>query len=246
MKRQQKNEPLLQRIRQIKAEHPAWGYRRVWAYLKFREGLPINKKRILRLMKENDLLVAPNWRLKAKRTGKTRKLRAKRPNQMWGIDMTKIMVPTCGWRYLTVVLDWHTKKIVGYDLAIQSRTEDWLRALDRAVNAQFPDGIREGGKRLWLISDNGCQPTSTRFMKDCSTLNIKQIFTSYNNPKGNADTERVIRTIKEDLVWPHEFLTDESLATAVDKWVQFYNHDYPHSALGYATPCEYERLKRAA
>lgn len=86
MKRQQNNQPLLERIRQIKAEHPAWGYRRVWAYLKFRDGLPINKKRIYRLMKEHDLLVQPNWRLKAKRTGKRRKLRAKRPNQLWGID----------------------------------------------------------------------------------------------------------------------------------------------------------------
>ena len=80
----------------------------------------------------------------------------------------------------------------------------------------------------------------------CSTLNINHIFTSYNNPKGNADTERVMRTIKEDLVWPNEFLTDGSLEMALDKWVQFYNHDYPHSVLGYASPCEYGRLERAA
>jgi transposase InsO family protein len=241
MKRQQHNQPLLERIRQIKTDHPAWGYRRVWAYLKFRDGLPINKKRIYRLMKEHDLLVKPNWRLKAKRTGKRRKLRARRPNQIWGIDMTKIMVPTCGWRYLTVVLDWHTKKIVGYDLAAQSRADDWLRALQRAVNAQFPQGIRDRDKHLWLVSDNGSQPTSRRFMEDCSILNIKQIFTSYNNPKGNADTERVMRTIKEDLVWPNEFLTAAALAEALARWVHFYNHEYPHSALDYASPCEYER-----
>ena len=241
MKRQQNNQPLLERIRQIKTDHPAWGYRRVWAYLKFRDGLPINKKRIYRLMKEHDLLVQPNWRLKAKRTGRRRKLRARRPNQLWGIDMTKIMVPTCGWRYLTVVLDWHTKKIVGYDLAAQSRADDWLRALQRAVNAQFPQGIREGDKRLWLVRDNGSQPTSRRFMKDCAALNIKQIFTSYNNPKGNADTERVMRTIKEDLVWPNEFLTVNALTEALARWVDFYNHEYPHSALGYVSPCEYER-----
>lgn len=241
MKRQQNNQSLLERIRQIKTDHPAWGYRRVWAYLKFRNGVPINKKRIYRLMKEHNLLVQPNWRLKAKRTGRRRKPRAKRPNQLWGIDMTKIMVPTCGWMYLTVVLDWHTKKIVGYDLAAQSRADDWLRALQWAVNAQFPQGIRDGDKRLWLVSDNGSQPTSRRFMEDCSTLNVKQIFTSYNNPKGNADTERVMRTIKEDLVWPHEFLTADALAEALARWVDFYNHDYPHSALGYVSPCEYER-----
>jgi putative transposase len=59
MKRQQNNQPLLERIRQIKTEHPAWGYRRVWAYLKFRDGLPVNKKRIYRLMKEHNLHFPP-------------------------------------------------------------------------------------------------------------------------------------------------------------------------------------------
>jgi transposase InsO family protein len=245
MKRQQKNESILQRIKTIKADHPAWGYRRIWAYLKYREGLPVNQKRIYRLMKENDLLVQPNWRLKAKRTGNRPKIRAKRPNQIWGIDMTKIMLPNWGWMYLTVVLDWHSKKIVGYDLSPQSKTEDWLKALHRGVMAQFPDGIRKE-KRLRLISDNGSQPTSQRFMKECALLDIKQIFTSYNNPKGNADTERVMRTIKEDLVWPNDFKCPADLQLALDRWVVNYNHDYPHSALGYATPCEYERTCRAA
>jgi putative transposase len=65
-----------------------------------------------------------------------------------------------------------------------------------AVNRQFPDGAR--GQDLSLMSDNGCQPTSLTFMKACSTLSIHQAFTSYNNPKGDADTERVIRTLKEE------------------------------------------------
>jgi len=246
MKRQRKNKPILQRIRTLKADHPAWGYRRVWAYLKYREDLPVNQKRIYRLMKEQDLLVQPNWRLKAKRTGNRAKIRAKRPNQVWGIDMTKIMVPSWGWMYLTVVLDWHTKKIVGYDLSPQSTADDWLRALQQAVNHQFPQGIREKKKRLLLVSDNGSQPTSQRFMKECAMLKIKQIFTSYNNPKGNADTERVMRTIKEDLVWPNDFQCPLQIQQALTRWVNVYNTDYPHSTLGYATPCEYERNHQAA
>jgi putative transposase len=246
VKRQQNNEAIVQRISQIKADHPAWGYRHVWAYLHYRGGLPVNRKRIYRLMREHALLVQPNWRLKAKRIGKRRKLRPKRPNRVWGIDMTKIMTPAWGWVYLTVVLDWHTKKIVGYDLSVQSRADDWLRALQQAVNSQFPDGIREQHKRLLLISDNGSQPTSQRFMRECAAMHIKQIFTCYNNPKGNADTERVMRTIKEDLVWPNDFQTPAELAAALERWVTWYNTDYPHSSLGYATPCEFERQYQAA
>ena len=148
--------------------------------------------------------------------------------------------------YLTVVLDWHTKKIVGYDLSAQSKADDWLNALHGAVNQQFPSGIRGQAERLRLISDNGSQPTSQRFMRECATLRIKQIFTSYNNPKGNADTERVMRTIKEDLVWPNDFKHPAELAKALTEWVVKYNNDYPHSAIGYATPCEYERRLLAA
>ena len=61
----ERNKPLLQRIYDLKAEHPFWGYRRIWAYLKYREGLPVNKKRIYRIMKEQKMLVTKNMRLRA-------------------------------------------------------------------------------------------------------------------------------------------------------------------------------------
>jgi putative transposase len=51
------------------------------------------------------------------------------------------------------------------------------------------------------MSDNGCQPISLAFLKACSTLGIQQAFTSYHNPKGNADTERVMRMLKEACLW---------------------------------------------
>jgi transposase InsO family protein len=98
---------------------------------------------------------------------------------------------------------------------------------------------------LFLVSDNGSQPTSVGFMAACNVLQIKQIFASYNNPKGNADTERVIRTIKEDLVWPNDFQTPFELQAALDRWVVDYNTDYPHSSLGHKTPCEFEEMSLA-
>ena len=69
---------LLEPIRDIKAEHPFWGYRRVWAYLKFVGGLAVNKKRIYRLLQENNLLVKGETRLLAKRASSTRKPRPER------------------------------------------------------------------------------------------------------------------------------------------------------------------------
>lgn len=243
MERQLQNQPVLERINNLKAQHPFWGYRRIWAYLGYREGLDINKKRIYRLMKENNLLVSKNTKLKACRTPLKAKPRANRPNQIWGIDMTKVMIPCWGWLYLHIVLDWYTKKLVGYNLSWRSRTRDWLDTLEMSLRQQFPDGIRDSAEgTLHIVSDNGSQPTSIRFMAACNVLEIKQIFASYDNPKGNADTERVIRTIKEDLIWPSDFATPFELQAALDKWVIDYNTDYPHSSLGYKTPCEFERM----
>jgi transposase InsO family protein len=87
--------------------------------------------------------------------------------------------------------------------------------MDFAIQKEFPEGVR--GKELKLVSDNGSQPTSTSFMRHMALLGIKQIFTSYDNPKGNAETERVIRTIKEELIWLNEFGSLEEARESIRK-----------------------------
>jgi putative transposase len=230
--------PVVQVIRELKAEHPYWGYRRTWAYLHFVQKMEINKKRVLRLMRRYDLLVKNNPNLKANRTSQRSKPRPDRPNQWWGIDMTKIMVEDFGWVYVVVVLDWYTKKIVGHHAGMQCTTKHWLKALDIGVNTQFNNGSR--GQGLHLMSDNGCQPTAGGFMESCRALDIDQAFTSYNNPKGNADTERVIRTMKEECLWLHEWANPLELINELGEWVETYNNTYLHSALGYKTPSQAE------
>jgi len=228
-----RNEVLVVHIREIKSDHPFWGYRRVWAHLHFVDGLPVNKKRVYRLMREHHLTVKPNHKLKAKRLSGRKKPRADRPNQWWGIDMTKVMTDS-GWVYIVIVLDWYSKKVVGHYSGIQAKTCHWLEALDKGLNRQFPDGVR--GHKLHMMSDNGSQPTSISFMKACSRMDVKQAFTSYNNPKGNADTERMMRTLKEELLWLTEWFGETDLKIALDKWIEEYNETYLHSTHGYKPP----------
>lgn len=178
-------------IERLKAEHPFWGYRRIWAYLVFVERIVINKKRIYRLLGENDLLVKGNEKLKARRVSNGSKPRPVEPNSWWGVDMTKVMTDE-GWAYLVVINDWFTKKILGVFVASRSRASDWLEAVSRAVNRQFPRGVLGAENlELNLMSDNGSQPTSLTFMRECRAFGINQAFTAYANPKGNADTERL-------------------------------------------------------
>jgi len=90
-------------------------------------------------------------------------------------------------------------------------------------------------------------------MRDMTTLDIEQVFTSYDNPKGNADTERIMRTIKEEVVWLNEFDSFEEAREKIGKWTDVdYNKLYVHSTLGYMSPEEFEarygkeRIKKAA
>ena len=101
----EQDQSLLPRIYEIKADHPSWGYKRVWAYLRYRDEITIGKNRVYRIMRENNLLTKDTKRLRAKRTGHRPKPRTERPNEIWGIDMTKILVQSYGWVYLVVVKD---------------------------------------------------------------------------------------------------------------------------------------------
>jgi len=233
-----RNEYVLERINDIKAEHPFWGYRRVWAYLRYVNELIVNKKRVYRLIREHNLTVKPNTRLIAKRVSERPKPRPNRPKQWWGIDMTKVMTES-GWVYVVIVLDWYTKKIVGHYSGTRATSREWLEALEKGLNREFPAGVR--GHRLKLMSDNGSQPTSLSFMKACSNLEVEQVFTSYNNPKGNADTERMIRTIKEELFWLREWKGEAELSKELNKWVEYYNTSYLHSAHEYRTPIQVQK-----
>jgi transposase InsO family protein len=181
--------------------------------------------------------VKPNPGLIAKRVSERPKPKPDRPRQWWGIDMTKVMTDS-GRAYVVIVLDWYTKKIVGHYSGTRATTREWLEALEKGLNREFPGGVR--GHGLKLMSDNGSQPTSLSFMKACSKLEVEQVFTSYNNPKGNADTERMIRTMKEELLWLREWEYERELSKELDKWVEYYNRSYLHSAVGYRTPVQVE------
>jgi len=158
--------------------------------------------------------------------------------------MTKVMIEGFVWVYVVIVLDWHTKKVVGHFAGLQARAWHWLAALNKAVNRQFPEGARGAG--LNLMPDNGCQPTSVSFMKACRAMGVYQAFTSYSNPKGNANTERFMRTLKEELVWINEFTSPGIFLEALDRWIDGYNANYLHSTLGYRSPqaFEAEQLRR--
>ena len=175
---------------------------------------------------------------KAKRTITRDKPKAERKNHWWGTDMTKFFVQHVGWLYVVVVLDWFTKRAIGYSVGLRPTTDLWLEALNMAVVTACPAGSRSYD--LNLMSDNGSQPTSKKYEAVLATLGIHHVTTSFNNPKGNADTERFMRTFKEEAVWPWEYESLDTARRGTVAFFDFYNRDYPHSSLGGMSPMDFE------
>jgi transposase InsO family protein len=133
-------------------EKPAYGYRRVAWWLRRKENLPVNRKRVLRVMRERGLLVRSR-RLRARRKKEWGRVEAAAPNQIWQCDMTKIWAgPTAGWAYLVSVIDCCTREIVSWNLSHRCRTEEALDAVEQAVLARLPEGSRQAS--VTLTTDN--------------------------------------------------------------------------------------------
>jgi putative transposase len=225
-----------EQIVQACGEKTAYGYRRVTWWLRRKEGLHVNRKRVLRVMRERNLLVRSR-RLRARRKKEWGRVEAARPNQIWQSDMTKIWAgPAVGWTYLVCVIDCCTREIVGWNLSHRCRTEDALAAVEQAVLERLPAGSRE--ENVTLTTDNGTQFTSSRFLETLGRLGITHRRTAYHHPEGNSYIERFHRSLKEEEVWTEEYRSLEESRASISRWIEEYNHDRPHRGVENRTPHE--------
>jgi putative transposase len=225
-----------EQIVQACGEKLAYGYRRVAWWLRRKQNLPVNCKRVLRVMRERGLFVRSR-RLRARRKKQWGRVEAAEPNQIGQSDMTKIWAgPTAGWAYLVSVIDCCTREIVSWNLSHRCRTEEALDAVEQAVLVRLPEGSREAS--VTLTTDNGTQFTSTRFIETLNRLGITHRRTAYHHPEGNSYIERFHRSLKEEEVWPAEYRNVEEARVSIARWIKEYNHDRPHCGVGNRTPRE--------
>jgi len=218
-------------------EHITYGYRRIWILLS-RAGHTVGKHKLRKWMRESELAQS----VPIKDTGRTpgeRPPEVERPNQGWQTDSTKIHTKQDGWAWQTSVLDLYDRRIVGYVVRKTCRAEDAKDALAIALDRAFGDAKPEG---LSLIHDRGSQFTSWSFKEMVERMKINDVVTAVRHPESCGRLERFHRTLKEECIWLSEWENIGELEVAVSQYVDHYNFERIHSALGYLTPMEMHRL----
>lgn len=149
------------------------------------------------------------------------------PNQVWSIDITYIKMRH-GHMYLTAVIDWFSRKIVGWTLSDTLDTRSVLEAVQNAVeNCGIP---------AILNSDQGSQFTSEEYKRFLKKLHIRQSMDGKSRWADNIMIERWFRSLKTELIYINEYRSPKELRAAIRSYINDYNTLRPHEALDYATP----------
>jgi len=240
------NIDLRDRMETICIDFPGYGYRRVTAQLK-RDGLVVNHKKVLRLMRESDLLC----HLKRRWTSTTdsrhglpvypnllKGRKASCLNQVWLTDITYIRIKY-GFVYLAAILDGCSRKVIGYSISDRLDTALVMAALRMAIEQRKP------GAGVLHHSDQGVQYASHEYIDELTRHGFQISMSRKGNPYDNAMMESFFKTLKYEEVNLCEYETIVDVRTGVSRFIEkVYNQKRLHSALGLRPPDEYEEILR--
>jgi len=233
---------LRDQLQRVAVESPAYGYRRITVELQ-RRGFDVNHKRVLRLMREDNLLcvrrkffvvttdsrhhlpVYPNL---------ARKMEPSAINQLWVADITYIRL-RAEFVYLAVVLDAFSRRVIGWALGRTLEAELAVVALRMALADRRP------GPGLVHHSDRGVQYASESYTHLLKQHHATISMSRKGNPYDNAACESFMKTLKYEEVYRNEYRDWHDAHSSIGEFLErVYNQKRLHSALGYIPPAEFE------
>ena len=218
-----------------------YGYRRVTAELK-RQGIKHNKKKVLRVMKENGLIKKKRKKTKPKTTDSRHRLfrypnrikDLKIPDSIWVSDITYLPLVNGDFVYLALIMDQVTRKIVGWSLANSLHRSLCLKALNMALEQNKPPRYHH--------SDRGVQYCSHEYINRLKINNIIPSMADVGVSVDNPHAEALNGSIKKEEVYRNEYHSMTEARLAIADYIHNYNHYRLHSSLDYRTPIEAEAL----
>lgn len=249
--RQKANRTLLVLITAAHHEsHQTYGAIRVYRELKD-QGIACSKNRVARLMRKSGLVSVHRQKYRPQTTQSNHGLnvaenivgqdfQATKVNQKWGGDIS--YVPTDeGWLYLSVLLDFHSRKVVGSATGDSLQTELCGRALKQAC------ALRQPPAELIHHSDRGVQYASQEYRNVLRQHQFTQSMSRKGNCYDNAMVESFFHTLKVELTHRRRYRTREEARKAIENYIHcFYNAKRRHSSLDYRSPNEYENMNQLA
>ncbi len=242
------DEEVLAGIRRVLQESPFHneGYRKVRARLKAR-GISVGRNRVLRIMRENGLLAPVRRYASHGDRAHGGKIRAERPNELWGADATRFYTRRDGWCWFFGAIDHCSRDIVGWHVA--KRGDRWaaLEPIRQGIRAYYRDYSRKVALGLGLRHDWGPQYTANQFHGELRWLGIRSTPAYVGEPECNGIMERWIRTLKEECLYLYDFESLEEAQEIIRRFIKQYNEQWLLERFDYQTPQQVrESLRRAA
>lgn len=240
--KRQADADLRDRLEEIAVRFPRYGYRRMTAQLQ-REGFAVNHKRVLRLMRESDLLVKARRKWPCTTDSRHglgvwpnlyRQARPAGINQVWVADLTYLRL-RWEFAYLAVILDAFSRRVVGYALSGSLQASLTVGALKAALRDRCPP------PGCLHHSDRGVQYACDEYVALLSGAGFRISMSRRGNPFDNAQAESFFKTLKWEEVNLTEYRNLEEARAAIPAFIEgIYNRERLHSALGYRSPVEFE------
>jgi putative transposase len=231
------------RLQELACEFPSYGYRRLTAAL-WREGFQVNRKRVLRLMREDNLLCLRKKRFIATTDSAhglpvylnlAPTLTLTGLDQLWAADLTYIRLGS-EFIYLAVILDVFSRRVIGWEL---DRHLDATLALSALKQALAHRTVKPG---LVHHSDRGVQYASGEYTTLLKESGITISMSRKGNPYDNAFAESFMKTLKYEEVYLQEYENLQEAKASIERFLEdVYNQKRLHSSLGYLPPAEFER-----
>jgi transposase InsO family protein len=213
------------------------GHRKVWARLRILRDIRVGRARVLRLMRENQLL-SPHRRPQGAPSLHDGTITTDRPNEMWGTDGVRIETVDEGWVWVFSAVDHCDACCVGIHAVKIGNRFAALQPIAQGLLAEFGATGADAGRGLALRMDNGTQYTADDFLNQVKFWGIAPSFAFVAEPQTNGVAERFNRTLKEQAIHGRIFRNVEEVRAAVVEFRDRYNRHWRLEKLGFMSPLE--------